>query len=109
MAGMVHRDTRVRRSRSDRWALAYLCGRARAFRRGKLSLANVAGAIRLARSQQVTDGDVREALAPFGLEWDGLALRDVLAAPPADAYVDDRPVAVSDEPHLVPDAAGEKA
>ena len=74
-------------SPSDPWALAYICGRARAFRRGKLSLANVAGAIRMARARQVRDIDVREALAPFGLDWDGHQLRDVSRAT-ADTSVD---------------------
>ena len=71
--------------RSDLWALGYLRGRAHAFRRGKLSLANVAGAVRLARARQVRDADVRLILSPFGLDWDGFQLRDPTSADVASA------------------------
>jgi hypothetical protein len=65
---------------SDPWAIGYLRGRSRAYRRGNISLANVAGAIRMARARQVRDSDVAVALAPFALSWDGVELRDICSA-----------------------------
>jgi len=52
------------------WALGYLRGRAEAFRRGRLTLANVRGAVRKALALGASYADVAALLAGHGLSWD---------------------------------------
>jgi hypothetical protein len=52
------------------WALGYLRGRAEAFRRGRLTLANVQGAARKALSLGASYSDIANLLAAYGLAWD---------------------------------------
>jgi hypothetical protein len=53
------------------WALRYLTGRVLAFRRGNVSLATVAGAVRLAMRRGVPLVEIREALAAGHLRCAG--------------------------------------
>ena len=53
-----------------KWALGYLAGRARAYRRGNQPLAAVTGAVRTARERGVTDDAIVEALQESSLSWD---------------------------------------
>ena len=52
------------------WALRYLQGRADAYRRGRLTIANVAGAVQLALTRGVTEGDITELLRRYALSWE---------------------------------------
>ena len=51
------------------WALAYLRGRADALRRGKITLHNVEGAVRLALLRGATLSDVETTMARYNLCW----------------------------------------
>jgi len=53
-----------------RWALGYLGGRARGFRRGSVSMAAVVGAIKVAQSHGVQDDEISSVLGEFDLSWD---------------------------------------
>ena len=55
-----------------RWALAYVGGRARAYRRGRQSLTAVSGSIEMARGRGVPDDDITKILLQSGLSWDAL-------------------------------------
>jgi hypothetical protein len=52
------------------WALAYLRGRADALRRGKITLHNVEGAVRLALQRGATLRDVETLMARYDLCWE---------------------------------------
>jgi hypothetical protein len=52
------------------WALGYLRGRADAFRRGRLTLASVRGAVRKAQALGANYADIANVLATYGLTWD---------------------------------------
>jgi hypothetical protein len=52
------------------WALGYLRGRAEAFRRGRLTLEYVRGAVRKALALGVDYSDIANVLAAYGLTWD---------------------------------------
>lgn len=52
------------------WALSYLRGRIEAFRRGRLTIANVLGAARKAVALGVSHADVATLLAEYELTWD---------------------------------------
>ena len=52
------------------WALGYLKGRARAFSRGNLTVANVLGAARKALALGASYHDIAAVLAIYGLAWD---------------------------------------
>ena len=52
------------------WALGYLRGRAEAFRRGRLTLSYVRGAVRKALALGTSYADVAHLLATYGLTWD---------------------------------------
>ena len=62
------------------WELSYLRGRAEAFRRGRLPLAQVASAVHVALRRNATIEDVQEVLAMFALEWNGGELQDTRIA-----------------------------
>jgi hypothetical protein len=53
-----------------KWALGFLRGYVRAYLRGNIKLRNVAGAVRLALSHDVSTTDVHAALADANLTWD---------------------------------------
>jgi hypothetical protein len=52
------------------WALAYLRGRADAYRRGTLTAGNLVGAVHMALKRSISLNDIRTLLDPYGLEWD---------------------------------------
>ena len=60
------------------WAVAFLRGRVSAYRRGKISRQQVAGAVRMALNRSISLSDIRMVLAEGGLDWDSDAdvLRD---------------------------------
>jgi hypothetical protein len=53
-----------------RWALGYVGGRARAYRRGRLTLASVIASIEMARARGVQDNAITAKLHNLGLSWD---------------------------------------
>jgi hypothetical protein len=55
---------------SKAWALGNLRGRAGGFRRGTLSLGDVTGAVRVARSWELSVLEIRTALREHDLDWD---------------------------------------
>jgi len=67
-----------------RWALAYVGGRARAYRGGRLSLASVRASIEMARGQGVQDTAITAMLQDSDLLWDaakGVVDTQALKAP----------------------------
>jgi hypothetical protein len=52
------------------WSLCYLRGRAEAFMRGRLTMANVLGAARRARALGADHRDIAALLDRYGLRWD---------------------------------------
>ena len=52
------------------WALGFLRGRAEGFRRGRLNLAHVRGAVRKALVLGANYSDIATLLAAYGLTWD---------------------------------------
>jgi Flp pilus assembly protein CpaB len=55
------------------WALRYLRGRVDAYRRKRLTLGHVAGAVRLALRSGASMEQVGNQLAAYGLMWDAAA------------------------------------
>jgi hypothetical protein len=53
-----------------RWALAYVGGRARAYRHGRLTLAAVTASIQMARGRGVSDNAIALMLQDSDLLWD---------------------------------------
>jgi hypothetical protein len=53
-----------------KWALGYVDGRARAFRRGNQPLAAVLGSIQMARRRGVSDSAIAAILRQWDLSWD---------------------------------------
>jgi len=58
-----------------KWALAYVDGRARAFRRGNQPLSAVLGSIDMARHRGVSDFAIAAILRKWDLSWDSTAGR----------------------------------
>jgi hypothetical protein len=52
------------------WALRYLQGRVEAYKRGRVTLANVAGAVRVAMNHRVSVEDIAALLTEYALEWE---------------------------------------
>jgi hypothetical protein len=52
------------------WALAYLRGRAEAYRRRKLTSGSLVGAVHMALKRSVALNEIRTLLAQYGLDWD---------------------------------------
>ncbi len=55
---------------THRWALGYIAGRARAFRRGNQNMAAIAGSVAMARGRGVPDDAITAVLQESGLSWD---------------------------------------
>ena len=62
------------------WALSYLRGQMNGYKRGSVSLRQLAAAVRVAMERKVSLDDVRNVLAIVGLQWDsaGKVLTNVL-------------------------------
>jgi len=56
----------------QRWALAYVGGRARSYRRGRQPLAAVVGSIAMARGRGVSDDAIVTTLQDSELSWDAV-------------------------------------
>jgi hypothetical protein len=52
------------------WALRYLQGRAEAYKRGRVTLANVAGAVRLAMNHRADPEEIVRLLRQYALDWE---------------------------------------
>jgi hypothetical protein len=55
--------------RSSAWALAYLRGRAAAYKRGSVTQANVNGCVLLVLRYGASLDEAKRVLADFGLKW----------------------------------------
>jgi hypothetical protein len=56
--------------KSPKWAVGYLNGRAKAFRNGNVTIADVSGAVGLALRYDVPPGAIRDTLQNWQLTWD---------------------------------------
>ena len=60
----------VKSTVSSKWALAYLNGRAKSFRKGNTPMAGVTGSIAMARRFEVSDSAITAVLRKWNLSWD---------------------------------------
>ena len=60
----------VKSTVNSKWALAYLNGRAKSFRKGNTPIAGVTGSIAMARRHEVSDSAIAAVLGKWNLSWD---------------------------------------